>query len=168
MSANPYKPLTDLLLPGVDLFQSPADFMSRTGQPCPFDPAQDIKYWQDLSAATGPARTKAYLNALVMGDGNKPLAGPDGNPMLGPLVLKREVAAAVNIPSGAANAPSSAFTVPFPIRPLLRAERLVFMGLAGTVAIRDTTAPLPEPAPGDGFNSDDRALLERIAETLGM
>lgn len=74
-------------------------FQAETGiEPPPFDPAKPPKYWFDPEAAQSPKRSILYENVLAFSEQGHVLAGPDGRPMLEPLLLRKEEAANVNIP----------------------------------------------------------------------
>lgn len=168
MTALPYPTYGIHELYLFPVFQTREAYREATGQePPPYDPHKPIKSWFDPKAADSPRRKVVYDNVLAIGENGYPLAGPDGKPMLEPLVIDKEQAATVNIPPkkpGTPDQPVTGHEVPVPLRALAPNEELYFQ-FGGSVAVRnkDLVARMQE-----GFTFEDRALLHRIAEKLGV
>jgi len=147
-------------------YQSREDYRQATGQePPPWDPDRAPKYWFDASAAASPRRNVVYDLVVATGPSGTAIAGPDGQPVLDVLVLKKELAATVNIPPGGTNVPGADVPeVPCPLRPLEPGEEL-FFDFGGVVMVKNV--PLFQ-ALEIGFTAQDRALLKGIARKLGV
>ncbi len=150
------------------VYQTREEYKQATGQePPPFDPTKDFKAWFDPQAAANPKRKIVYENVIAYAANGVPLVGPDGKPMLEPLMIDRDFAGIVNIPPkgpGMLDPVGTGMEIPVPLRALAPEEEL-YLQFGGTVAVRNkTVAASMEP----GFNSADRALLRAIAEKLGV
>ncbi len=146
-------------------YQSRQDYRQATGQePPPWDPDRAPKGWLDSGASSSPRRNVVYDLALVTGPTGTPVAGPDGQPVLDVLVLKKEVAATVNIPPQGTNVPGADEPeVQCPLRPLEPDEEL-FFDIGGVVTVKNVTLFAAFEV---GFTAQDRALLKAIAKKLG-
>lgn len=150
------------------VYQTRDAYRQATGQEAPpYDPTKRLKAWFDPDAATNPRRKIVYDNVLSINDQGHAIAGPDGKPMLEPLVIDRDEAGRVNIPVKGPGIPDAPFTGPewpVPLRPLESNEELFFQ-FAGIVAVRNTDL---YPAVQSGFTGEDRKLLQAIGKKLGL
>ena len=81
------------------VYQTREEYRQKTGQEAPpFDPGKPVKSWCDPAAMASTRRKLIYENVVAIADSGRPLAGPNGQPMLEPLMIDREFAAVVNIP----------------------------------------------------------------------
>jgi len=146
--------------------QSREDYHQATGkEPPSWDPSKPPKRWEDPAASSSLRRNVVYDFALVTGASGAPVAGPDGKPMLDILVLKKEEAAAVNLPPLAANVEGAeAPEVPCPMR-ALEADEELFFDIGGVVTVKNVVL---YEALQVGFTSQDRSLLKGIARKLGV
>jgi len=146
------------------------DYQKATGQEPPaWNRYRQPKSWFDPNARQSTSRRIVYDYALASDPGNGvPLIDSQGRPQLDALVLDREEAATVNIPPkglGMTNVPGAdAPEVPAPLRALEPNEEL-FQDFAGIIMVKNTDL---YPKSEKGFVEEDRALLKKIAEKLGV
>ncbi|MCS7025598.1 MAG: hypothetical protein NZV14_12430 [Bryobacteraceae bacterium] len=170
MAALPYPTYGISHLYLFPVYQTREAFRQATGlEPPPYDEKKPIKSWFDPRALENPRRKIIYENVIGYASNGAPLVGPDGKPVLEPLVLDREFAATVNIPPKAPGVPDLPHTgeeIPVPLRPLEPNEELFFQ-FGGSVAVKnkDLFQKLAESA---GFSEQDRLLLRKIAAKLGV
>ncbi len=151
------------------IYQTAEAYRKATGEdPPPWNPNKPPKAWFDPEARNSTRRSIVYQNVIAMSPSGYPLASPEGKPMLDVLVLSKEDAGTVNIPPkgpGSTNTPGAdAPEVPVPLRPLEPNEEL-FFDFGGIVAVKNLDL---YPQLEIGFTAEDRALLKRIAEKLGL
>lgn len=168
MSALPFPTYGLETLYRFPVFQTREAFKQATGVDAPpFDPTKDFKSWFDPQAASNPRRKVVYDNVIAYAANGAPLVGPDGMPMLEPLVIDREFAVTVNIAMkgvGVLDEHGTGHDVPVPLRPL-DPEEEPYLQFGGTVAVRNKTL---FPVVDSGFSAADRALLKAIADKLGI
>jgi hypothetical protein len=152
------------------VYQTREAYRQATGmEPPPYDENKPVKSWFDPRAMENPRRKIVYETVIAYAANGAPLVGPDGKPVLEPLVIDREFAATVNIaPKAVGLKPDVPYTgeeIPVPIRPLEPNEELYFQ-FGGTVAVKNKElfGKLSE----SGFTVEDRTLLRRIAERVGV
>jgi hypothetical protein len=111
-------------------------------------------------------RNVVYDQVLVVSEGGTPIAGPDGQPALEPLVLSRSEAISVNIPykAGANELGADQPEVQPPLRDLEEDEEL-FFDVAGIAAVRNKRFYDQTQV---GFTAQDRSLLTAIAKKLNV
>lgn len=163
--SSPIYGLSNLYL--FPVFQTREAYKKATGQEAPpYDPTKRLKSWFDPKALESPRRKIIYDNVLAANEHGLPISDANGKPMLEPLVIDREEAAAVNIPYKAPGVPDQPYTGPewpVPLRPLEPNEELFFQ-FGNVVAVKNT-----ETYPDlEGFGPKDRALLLAIARKLGV
>lgn len=150
-------------------FQTREAYFKATGKEAPaYDPTKPVKCWFDPKAADSTARRIVYDRVLAIADNGMPLVGSDGKPFLEPMVLDKAVAANVNIaPKGPEllDQPATGTEIPCPVRALEPGEEL-YLQFGGTVAVRNKA--LWNSDIEVGFKGSDRALLQAIAEKLGI
>jgi hypothetical protein len=150
------------------VFQDQEEYRQVTGmEPPEYSDRRPPKFWFDPKAMESPRRNVIYDQVIALGANGMPVAGPDGKPVLEPLVLLREEAATVNIPprvKGVMLGPAEP-SVPVPLRALEEDEELVFE-FGGAVGVRNKK--LWEELAAGGFSAEDRALLKAIAKKLGV
>ncbi len=150
-------------------FQTREAYFAHTGKEAPpYDPNKPVKSWFDPKAAESSSRRIVYERTVAYADNGMPLIGPDGKPFLEPMVLDRAVAANVNIaPKGPdlLDQPSTGLEIAVPCRPLEPGEEL-YLQFGGTVAVRNKALWAADVEVG--FKGADRALLQAIAEKLGI
>jgi hypothetical protein len=168
MSALPYPiyGISNLYL--FPVYQTREAYQKATGKEAPlYDASKPVKSWFDPKAAENPRRKLVYDSVLALADNGQVLADTDGKPLLEPLLIDREQAAAVNIPPkgpGILDAPQTGIEIPVPLRPLEAKEELCFQ-FGGVVAVRNKDLfPKLEVA----FTAEDRELLRAIARKLGI
>ena len=169
MPALPYPnySITNLYL--FPTYATREDYQKATGQePPPWNPYRQPKCWFDPNARQRTSRRIVYEHALATNDNGVPLFDSQGRPQLDALVLDREEAATVNIPPrgyGMTNVPGADVPeVPAPMRALEPNEEL-FRDFAGIIMVKNTDL---YPKSEAGFGDDDRGLLRKIAEKLGV
>jgi len=146
------------------------EYQKATGQePPPWNQYRQPKCWFDPNARQSTSRRIVYEHALATNEENGvPLFDSQGRPQLDALVLDREEAATVNIPPrgyGMTNVPGADVPeVPTPMRALEPNEEL-FRDFAGIIMVKNTDLYFKAEA---GFGEDDRGLLKKIAEKLGV
>lgn len=168
----PTYPLSALYL--FPVFQTREQFRQVMGYDAPpYNPSIPVKSWIDLGAQGSVQRNVIYQNVLALGDNGHPLVNEKGEPFLEVMLLKKEVAASVNLKpksfdGSAVELPETGYEIPVPCRELLSEESL-FLGFGGLVMVRNSknSANGPKPVEGD-FTQDDRALLQAIATKLGV
>ncbi|MBI3207765.1 MAG: hypothetical protein HYZ37_02545 [Candidatus Solibacter usitatus] len=150
------------------VFQTREAYFKATGKEAPaYDETKDIKSWFDPNALENPRRKIVYDRVLAIAANKAPIPGPDGKPMLEPMVIDRELAATVNIPPkgpGIVDAPQTGYEIPVPLRAVDAEEELYFR-FGGTVAVKNKAL---FPAPPGEFTDSDRTLLRAIANKLGV
>ncbi|MBS1825263.1 MAG: hypothetical protein JST93_08070 [Acidobacteria bacterium] len=152
------------------VYQTREEYRQKTGQEAPpFDPTKPVKSWCDPSALASSRRKLIYDNVVALADSGRPLAGPDGQPMLEPLMIDRDFAAVVNIPvkdftGQFPETPTIGVEIPVPMRALEAGEEL-FFGFGGVVMVRNREAFEKVEV---GFLHEDRLLLRAIASKLGV
>jgi hypothetical protein len=165
-SLNPTYGISQLYL--FPAFQTREAYRLATGMEAPpYDPSRPLKAWFDPKALENPRRKIVYENVIAYAANGAPLVGPDGKPVLEPLVIDREIAATVNIPPKGPGLPEQPVTgqeVPVPLRPLASNEELFFQ-FGGSVAVRNTDLIDNMES---GFTVRDRVLLRAIADKLGV
>lgn len=168
LSALPYPTYGIASLYLYPVFQTREAYKQATGMDAPpYDTNKPIKSWFDPAAMSNPKRKIIYDNVIAFADNGAPLTGPDGKPVLEPLMLDREDAARVNIPIKAPGLPDQPVTgleIPVPLRPLEPNEELYFQ-FGGIVAVKNTDLFGKLET---GFSIEDRALLRAIAGKLGV
>lgn len=168
MSALPYPTygITHLYL--FPVYQTREAYRQATGvEPPPYDPNRPLKSWFDPHAATSPSRKILYDRVIAAAEDGAPLVGPDSKPILEPLMLDKSVAGSVNIPfkaPGVPDQPTTGIEIPVPLRPLFANEELYFQ-FGGSVAVRNKDLFGKSEI---GFSTSDRALLQAIADKLGV
>jgi hypothetical protein len=150
-------------------YATPEDFEKATGQACPpWDPTRAPKHWYDpkpVKKFVGPGNI-AYTSYDRVWLGSRDAAN---NPVLDPLVISMDQAAAVNIAPtgpGTTNIPGADVPeVPAPMRALEPNEEL-FFDWGGILTVKNTElfSQLVEV----GFSQHDRDLLAAIAKKLGV
>jgi hypothetical protein len=160
-------PINDLYL--YPFFQTRDEYLQATGEEAPeWDPSRPVKGWFDPEARNSNKRTFLYDNVLMYDRNGMVLADENGKPQTEQLALLREEAARVNLlprermvdyGPGSKVAP-----IPVPMRPLKANEELVFT-FGGVVAVRRKDA-YKETV--NAFTIEDRRLLQKIAEKLGV
>lgn len=147
-------------------YQTREDYLAATGlEPPAWDPSRPPKRWFDPSARSSTRRNVVYDYALASGPSGAAVPGPDGKPLLDVLVLKKEDAAAVNIPPVSSNVPGAEVPeVPCPLRALEPGEEL-FFDIGGVVTVKNVAL---YAALEIGFTAQDRAVLKAIARKLGL
>ena len=152
------------------VYQTREEYRQKTGTEAPpYDPTKPVKSWFDPAAASNSKRKLVYDQVVALADNGAPLAGPDGNPVLEPLLIERDFAAIVNIPvkdfSGRIQEqPIKGVEVPVPLR-ALGADEELFFGFGGLVNVRNRKAFESIQV---GFLHEDRLLLRAIASKLGI
>lgn len=150
------------------VFQNQEEYREVTGmEPPEYSPHRPPKFWFDPKAKDSPRRNVIYDQVIALGANGLPIAGPDGKPVLEPMVLLKDEAATVNIPptvKGFVVGPAEP-AVPVPLRPLEEDEELVFE-FGGAVGVRNKK--LWEEMAVGGYGAEDRALLKAIAKKLGV
>lgn len=167
MSDSGMFPINDLYV--FPFFQSRDDYFKATGEEAPvWDPNRPVKSWFDPAARNTNKRTFLYDVVLMYDKNGMVLPDEKGVPQLEQLALLREEAARVNMlprekmvdyGSGSKVAP-----IPVPMRPLKATEELVFT-FGGVVAVRIKDA---YKSTVNAFTVNDRQLLEKIAQKLGV
>jgi hypothetical protein len=164
-----WKPLAEYKDPGVEVFSSRDEFKARTGRdPDPFDSGKPPKNWRDLRPLAAGLQDVEY-RVLSLNRLGKPNHDPKTDlPYLRTLTMWADEAAAVNLPTGATNAPGEGVPpVPVPLRVLQSCEFLAWratpVGLE--VVVRDQRLALVQPAT---FTVRDHKLLEGMAAKLGV
>ncbi len=151
------------------LFQTREAYFQATGKEAPaYDPTKPVKCWFDPRAADSPQRRIVYERTVAYADNGMPMVGPDGKPFLEPMVLDKAVAATVNIaPKGPElrDEPVTGVEIPVPVRALEPGEEL-YLQFGGTVAVRNNLLWAADVEVG--FRGSDRALLQAVAEKLGI
>jgi hypothetical protein len=169
MSALPYPTygITHLYL--FPVYQTREAYKQATGvEAPPYDPTKPLKSWFDPKAAESTSRKLVYERVIAYADNGMPLASLDGKPVLEPLLIDRLVAATVNIPPKGPNipdAPTTGLEIPVPLRALYADEELYFQ-FGGSVAVKNKA--LFGQLEAGNFTAADRALLQAIAEKLGI
>ena len=122
--------LIELLLPGIEQFQSREEYKARTGNDAPvWNPIMGPKYWRDARPAL-PALVN-YAIPVIQDAGS-------GHVAVQAITLSRTWAQSVNIaPSSVdpADAPREPL-MPYPIRALFEDEELV-VGLGGIIQVHN-------------------------------
>jgi hypothetical protein len=167
MSDSSMYPISNLYV--FPVFQTREEYFKATGEEAPaWDPYKPVKIWFDPAARTTRSRTVLYDNVLLYDKNGQVLSDEKGRPLLDQLALLREEAAQVNmLPSermvdygpGSKVAP-----IPVPMRALKPNEELVFT-FGGVVAVRNKDTYRNSV---NAFTVEDRALLEKIAQKLGV
>lgn len=169
MAALPYPTygITHLYL--FPVYQTREAYQQATGMEAPpYDPTKPIKSWFDPKAAENPSRKIVYDRVIALADNGAPLASLDGKPVLEPLLMDRPIAATVNIPVKGRDIPDqvpTGFEVPVPLRALDADEELYFQ-FGGSIAVKNKK--LFGQLETGGFTAADRALLQAIAEKIGI
>ena len=163
---NPIYGISQLYL--FPVFQTREAYRLATGMEAPpYDASKPLKSWFDPRALDNPRRKVIYENVIAYAANGAPLVGPDGKPVLEPLVIDKEIAAAVNIPRKGPGIPEQPVTgqeIPVPMRPLAANEEFFFQ-FGGSVAVRNTDLV---DSLESGFTVRDRTLLKAIADKLGI
>ncbi|MBL8229015.1 MAG: hypothetical protein JNL98_11075 [Bryobacterales bacterium] len=152
------------------VYQTREAYRQATGmEPPPYDENKPVKSWFDPRAMENSRRKIVYENVIAYAANGAALVGPDGKPVLEPLMIDRDFAATVNIAPKAAGVPDVPHTgeeIPVPIRALEPNEELYFQ-FGGSVAVKnkDLFGKLTESG---GFTAEDRILLRKIAEKIGV
>jgi hypothetical protein len=151
------------------VFQTREEYKKHTGQDAPpYNENKPIKNWFDPAARTTRSRTMLYDRVLLYDDNGMVVPDPNGKPTLDNLALLREIAAEVNmLPEEKLvdYGPSSRMApIPVPLREL-KAEEELFFTFGGAVAVRKKGAYKTDV---NAFTVDDRAMLYKIAEKLGV
>ncbi len=147
-------------------YETRESFRQETGiEPPPFDESRPPQYWFDPQAASSAKRNVVYDNVLALNEIGNPIRDEEGRPVLEVLLLKKEHAAAVNIPrKEVANEPGTSVpSVPVPLRPLAADESLAFDPW-GNVVVRNMklwAAPV-------AYGKYDRDMLMAIARKLNV
>jgi len=151
------------------VFQTREEYKQHTGEEAPpWDPNQPVKNWFDPAARNTNKRTLLYDRVLLYDQNGMVIPDAEGKPTIDQLALMKEVAAQVNmLPSerlvdygpGSRMAP-----IPCPMREL-KADEELFFTFGGAVAVRLKGAYKSEV---NAFTVDDRALLQKIADKLGV
>jgi len=152
------------------VYQTREAYRQATGkEPPPYDENKAVKSWFDPRATEDPRRKIVYENVIAYAANGAPLVGPDGKPVLEPLLIERDFAATVNIaPKAVGTLPDVNYTgeeIPVPLRALEPNEELFFQ-FGGSVAVKNKElfGKLSE----GGFTAEDRMLLRKIAEKIGV
>lgn len=170
MPALPYPTYGIAELYLFPVYQTREAYRQATGvEAPPYDPTLPTKSWCDPSAAQSTRRKVIYENVIAYAENGAPFAGPDGKPMLEPLMIDKDFAAVVNIPvkdftGKIQEQPVSDNEIPVPMRALDPEEELYF-AFGGTVAVRNKKLFQSTQV---GFLETDRVLLRSIAEKLGV
>jgi hypothetical protein len=144
------------------VYETREEYREATGvEPPPFDSNKPVKLWFDPSALRSTKRKLVYENVAAYAENGAPLIGSDGNPALEPLLIDRQEAGTVNIPSEREWS-NWGIDIPVPMRPLDPGEELYFQ-YGGIIGVRD-----PSGDAGGAFTKSDRALLRAIAAKLGI
>ncbi len=122
----PYYALKYIALPGVEIYQSRADFRAKVGvDPPPFNPMALPKSWAETRSGLPRLVNYQTVEVEIIEPGHVVRIQPQ------PRTFERGYAMSVNIPTGAASAPGEAEDpVPFPVRDLFDDEELA-IGLGG-------------------------------------
>lgn len=151
------------------VYQTREAYRQATGlEAPPYDPNRPLKSWFDPKAMDNPRRKIIYENVIAYAENGAPLVGPDGKPLLEPLVIDKDFAAVVNIPfkaPGVPDQPTTGLEIPAPLRAVEETEELFFQ-FGGTVAVKNKAA-FAELEVG-GFSVSDRRLLLAMADKLGV
>jgi hypothetical protein len=153
------------------VFQTREVYANMVGEEAPaFDPDRPPKHWFDPGAAESSRRSVVYDSVLAVNTATgKPIV-EKGAPVLDVLVLSKDEAATVNIPPVGTNIPGANVpSVPVPLRPLDVNEKLAFSAspMGGIVEVQNTDFQAEVPV-ADGFTAADRALIQKIANKLGV
>jgi len=166
--------LVQLYLRRLELFGSRRDYEARMREAAPpFDPTKPPKYWRDLTPLPEGESEIAY-RVLATTPAGAPVRHPQtGRPYLRTMSMWPHEAAAVNLPTGATNAPGE--DVPplqVPLQPLSDTQYLDWPAEHDTlpekmaqVVVRDKRDELLRPAT---WRLRDQQLLEQIARKLGV
>lgn len=169
MAALPYPTYGITHLHLFPVYQTREAYKQATGMEAPpYDQSKPIKSWFDPKAAANPSRKIVYDQVIAYADNGAPLASAEGKPMFEPLLIDRAVAATVNIPVKGREIPDqvpTGFEVPVPLRALEPDEELYFQ-FGGSVAVKNKK--LFGQLETGGFTAADRALLQAIAEKIGI
>jgi hypothetical protein len=146
------------------------DFQKATGlEAPPWNPYRQPKSWFDPNAKASPSRRVVYENVFATDpDTGALLCDANQIPKLDALVLDREEAATVNISPkglGMTNVPGAdAPEMPVPMRPLEPNEEF-FRDFGSLIVVKnkDLFGQLES-----GFGQNDRELLQKIAQKLGV
>jgi len=170
MSALPYPTYGLHHLYLFPVFQTREAYQQATGmEPPPYDPTQPLKSWFDPSAHSSASRKIIYASVIAYAENGSPLAGPDGKPVLEPMMLDKNVAATVNIPlkgGGLPDEPTTGEEIPVPLRSPFSGEELYFQ-FGGSIAVKNTEM-FQQLNGSSSFTAADRSLLEAIAAKLGV
>jgi len=166
--------LSQLYLKRLHYYQNRDEYTARVGQPPPpFDPTKRPKYWRDLYPIAQGLPEMEY-KMLATGPAGLPIRHPQtGRPYLRTVAMWADEAAAVNLPTGATNAPGEDVPpVQVPLEPLGETQYLDWPADGDTLAermalvvVRDRRDELMRPAT---WRLREQQLLERIAEKLGV
>jgi len=152
-------------------FQTRGGYTEVTGQiPPNFDSSRRPKHWLDPKAKDSISKNVFYERVIAVSDLGIAFPGPDGKPVLEPLMLSKVEAGSVNIPPEGTNiAGANDPECPMPLKPLPAGHELTFQSGAvpggGVVSVRDTVRFAMEV---EGFTAADRALIRAIAAKLGI
>lgn len=159
--------ITNLYL--YPVYQTREAYRQATGREAPpYDDRQPVKSWFDPKALENPRRKLVYDSVIAYADNGAPLVGPDGAPILEPLLIEREFAGTVNIPPKGLDVVGIEYNgleIPVPLRKLEPNEELYFQ-FGGSVAVKNKD--LFSKLEIVGFTIEDRALLRSIAQKLGV
>jgi hypothetical protein len=156
-------PIDDLAM--FPRYQTRAAYTEATGQLLPeFDPSRRPKRWFDPKAKESLSKNVFYDRVIAVSDSGIVFPGPDGKPVLEPLMLSKIEAGSVNIPPEGTNIEGAADPeCPMPLKALPAGHELYFP-YGGVVAVKNLAAFAEQV---EGFTAADRALLRAIAAKLG-
>jgi len=149
------------------VYQNRAQFLKATGAEAPaFDSSKPPKYWFDPNAEKSPKRSLLYDCVLATDEKGKPVFGADGKLYFEPMMLFKQEAATVNLPSSDyANEPGADVPqVPVPMRALEPGEELIQV-FGGVIMVRNKNIAEEGPT---SFSYQDRETIKAIARKLGV
>ena len=138
-------------------YQTPEDYVMRTGKPCPpYDPRKPQKFWEDPGGKLGRriGQYVQYEHGLIR--------EADGW-TIGPFIVPLADAERVNIPPAGPTPPGAdTSVVPVPlVRGLKPDEQIIMMGFGGVPVLKSADEPKGELA-------EILELVRKIARALGV